>query len=214
MREFFRAELNEAAGAYPRTAPCRAATPPSARRWALPRIRFAAIIAGSDSRNAGCPDHRALAARGGSRSPPPPRESRRPDESGYESIVWRVSPTTPPFTDKQGQYLAFIYAYNRIFRQPPAEADMQRHFQVSPPSVHQMVLKTPANSKSVTAPAMAQTLCASLPFPEQSQLGPQGQLGHPLRLPQSASVTPPRAMRALGPPCRRGSPRSDTTGCG
>ena len=46
----------------------------------------------------------------------------------------------PPFTNKQGQYLAFIYAYSRIFRQPPAEADMQRHFQVSPPSVHQMVL--------------------------------------------------------------------------
>jgi len=50
-----------------------------------------------------------------------------------------VSPA-PPFTDKQGQYLAFIYAYSRIFRQPLAEADMQRHFQVSPPSVHQMVL--------------------------------------------------------------------------
>ena len=30
--------------------------------------------------------------------------------------------TTPPFTDKQGQYLAFIHAYSRIFRQPPAEA--------------------------------------------------------------------------------------------
>ena len=51
-----------------------------------------------------------------------------------------MSPTTPPFTDKQGQYLAFIHAYSRIFSQPPAEADMQRHFQVSPPSVHQMVL--------------------------------------------------------------------------
>jgi Mn-dependent DtxR family transcriptional regulator len=50
-----------------------------------------------------------------------------------------VSPA-PTFTDKQGQYLAFIYAYSRIFRHPPAEADMQRHFQVSPPSVHQMVL--------------------------------------------------------------------------
>jgi Mn-dependent DtxR family transcriptional regulator len=48
--------------------------------------------------------------------------------------------SAPPFTDKQGQYLAFIYACSRIFRQPPAEADMQRHFQVSPPSVHQMVL--------------------------------------------------------------------------
>ena len=44
------------------------------------------------------------------------------------------------FTDKQGQYLAFIHAYSRIFRRPPAEADMQRHFQVTPPSVHQMVL--------------------------------------------------------------------------
>ena len=44
------------------------------------------------------------------------------------------------FTEKQGQYLAFIYAYSRIFRKPPAEADMQRHFQVTPPSVHQMVL--------------------------------------------------------------------------
>ena len=44
------------------------------------------------------------------------------------------------FTDKQGQYLAFIYAYSRMFRRPPAEADMQRHFCVSPPSVHQMVV--------------------------------------------------------------------------
>jgi len=44
------------------------------------------------------------------------------------------------FTDMQGQYLAFIYAYSRLFRRSPAEADMQRHFRVSPPSVHQMVL--------------------------------------------------------------------------
>ncbi len=38
------------------------------------------------------------------------------------------------FTEKQGQYLAFIYAYARMFRRSPAEADMQRHFGVSPPS--------------------------------------------------------------------------------
>ena len=54
----------------------------------------------------------------------------------------------PTFTDKQGQYLAFIYAYSRIFRQPPAEAAMQRHFQVSPPSVHQMVLTSNAPASS------------------------------------------------------------------
>jgi DNA-binding MarR family transcriptional regulator len=45
------------------------------------------------------------------------------------------------FTDKQGQYLAFIHAYERLHRRPPAEADMQRHFRVTPPTVHHMVLK-------------------------------------------------------------------------
>ena len=46
----------------------------------------------------------------------------------------------PRFTPTQGQYLAFIYAYSRINQRPPAEADMQRHFSVTPPSVHQMVI--------------------------------------------------------------------------
>ena len=44
------------------------------------------------------------------------------------------------FTEKQGQYLAFMDAYTRVHGRAPAEADMQRHFAVSPPSVHQMVL--------------------------------------------------------------------------
>src|SRR3954453_17553998 len=44
------------------------------------------------------------------------------------------------FTERQGQYLAFIDAYTRVHGRPPAEIDMQRHFGVSPPSVHQMVL--------------------------------------------------------------------------
>jgi SOS-response transcriptional repressor LexA len=46
----------------------------------------------------------------------------------------------PSFTRKQGQYLAFIHAYTQVLSRPPAEADMQRHFRVSPPAVHQMVL--------------------------------------------------------------------------
>lgn len=45
------------------------------------------------------------------------------------------------YTDKQGQYLAFIYNYTKINRHPPAEADMQRYFQSTPPTVHQMILK-------------------------------------------------------------------------
>jgi len=45
-----------------------------------------------------------------------------------------------PFTEKQGEYLAFIYVYSHMFQRPPAETDLQRYFRVSPPSVHQMVL--------------------------------------------------------------------------
>src|ERR687884_947480 len=46
----------------------------------------------------------------------------------------------PSFTAKQGQYLAFMYAYTRVNGRPPAEADLQRHFGVSAPSVHRMVV--------------------------------------------------------------------------
>lgn len=46
-----------------------------------------------------------------------------------------------PFTAKQGQYLAFIWAYSQINGRAPAETDFQRYFKVTPPSVHQM-LKT------------------------------------------------------------------------
>jgi Mn-dependent DtxR family transcriptional regulator len=48
---------------------------------------------------------------------------------------------TKPYTVKQGQYLAFIYYYSKIHGRPPAEAEMQHYFRVSPPSVHQMILK-------------------------------------------------------------------------
>ena len=59
--------------------------------------------------------------------------------------VYTLLPISPPptaatFTPKQGQYLAFIFAYTRVLGRPPAESDLQRHFGVSPPSVHQMVL--------------------------------------------------------------------------
>lgn len=43
-------------------------------------------------------------------------------------------------TKKQGQYLAFVHYYTKINGRPPAEADMQRYFKVTPPAVHQMVL--------------------------------------------------------------------------
>lgn len=44
------------------------------------------------------------------------------------------------YTTKQGQYLAFIYYYAKINARAPAESDIQRYFDVSPPTVHQMIV--------------------------------------------------------------------------
>ena len=46
----------------------------------------------------------------------------------------------PNFTQKQGQYLAFIHAYTLVNGRPPSQADMQRFFRVTPPTIHQMLL--------------------------------------------------------------------------
>jgi len=50
--------------------------------------------------------------------------------ASHNSVEW---------TSLQGQYLAFIYAYTTIHNQAPAERDMQQFFQVTPPTVHQML---------------------------------------------------------------------------
>ncbi len=52
------------------------------------------------------------------------------------------------YTPKQGQYLAFIHFYTKLNGRPPAERDMQKHFGVTAPSVHQMV-KTLENRKFI-----------------------------------------------------------------
>lgn len=70
----------------------------------------------------------------------------------------KTSTTQPPFTATQGQYLAFIYAYTRILGRPPAEADMQRHFNVTAPTVHQMVLTLERNGFLKREPGIARSI--------------------------------------------------------
>jgi len=64
------------------------------------------------------------------------------------------SPPGPSFTPKQGQYLAFIYAYTRVQGHPPAEAELQRYFGVSSPSVHQMILTLERAGSFADSPAL------------------------------------------------------------
>ena len=67
-------------------------------------------------------------------------------------------PSQPIFTEKQGQYLAFIHAYTVINKRPPAEADMRRHFEVTPPSVHQMVLTLERQGLITRQPGKARSI--------------------------------------------------------
>ena len=50
-----------------------------------------------------------------------------------------IAEPQPHFTKTQGRYLAFIHRYVTKFGQAPAEADIQRHFLVSAPSVNAMM---------------------------------------------------------------------------
>jgi Mn-dependent DtxR family transcriptional regulator len=51
-----------------------------------------------------------------------------------------ASDSLPVFTPRQDQYLAFIHACTMVNGRPPAQADIQRFFQITPPSVHRMLL--------------------------------------------------------------------------
>ncbi len=65
---------------------------------------------------------------------------------------------TTQFTDKQGQYLSFIYYYTKVNGRPPAEADMVRYFAVTPASVHQMVLTLEAKGLITRTPGLGRSI--------------------------------------------------------
>ena len=74
------------------------------------------------------------------------------------------------YTDKQGQYLAFIYYYAKINGRAPSEADMQRHFNVTPPSVHQMVVTLEAKGLIERTPGQGRSIRPLLPREEPPDL--------------------------------------------
>ena len=63
-----------------------------------------------------------------------------------------------PPSQKQGQYLAFIFWYGKIHGIAPAEIDMQRYFKVTPPSVHQMVLTLEAKGFIERVPGQGRSI--------------------------------------------------------
>ena len=74
-------------------------------------------------------------------------------------------PASPPapYTERQGQYLAFIHAYTKVNGRPPAHADIQRFFAVSAPTVHQMLLSLERRGLLRRIPGRARSLHVLLP---------------------------------------------------
>jgi len=72
----------------------------------------------------------------------------------------------PRFTPLQGQYLAFIHSYTKLHGVAPAEADMQRYFRVTPPSVHRMVVALEEGGLVERVPGQGRSIRILVPLDE------------------------------------------------
>ena len=78
------------------------------------------------------------------------------------------------FTKLQGQYLAFIYNYTVIHREPPSEADMQAFFRRTPPTIHQMVVRLHEKALIAREPGQARSVQVLVPPEQLPVLRPRG----------------------------------------
>lgn len=74
-------------------------------------------------------------------------------------------------THKQGQYLAFIYEYTAVNGRPPSEAEMQRFFRVTPPSVHNMIVRLEENGWIERTPGQARSIRVLISADKLPRLG-------------------------------------------
>ena len=67
------------------------------------------------------------------------------------------------YTERQGQFLAYIHQYSLVNGCAPAEADMQRFFRITPPSVHSMVLTLERRGLIQRVPGQARSITLLVP---------------------------------------------------
>ncbi len=77
-----------------------------------------------------------------------------------------IPPSKSRFTEKQGQYLAFIHTYGLLNRRSPAEADMENYFGVTAPSVHRMVVELERRGLIRRVPRQPRSIEVCLPAAE------------------------------------------------
>jgi DNA-binding FadR family transcriptional regulator len=85
----------------------------------------------------------------------------------------KIDSISPPrFTEKQGQYLAFIVMYSQVNGRPPAESDLQQFFGVSPPVVHQTIVDLERRGLISRVPGQSRTIKVLLPDDQLPKLQP------------------------------------------
>ncbi|MDB5307842.1 MAG: MarR family transcriptional regulator [Gemmataceae bacterium] len=75
-------------------------------------------------------------------------------------------------THRQGQFLAFIHLYRLLHRRGPAEADLVAYFRVSPPSVHQMIVRLEELGVITREPGVPRSVRVVVPADEIPALEP------------------------------------------
>jgi repressor LexA len=76
------------------------------------------------------------------------------------------------YTEKQGQYLAFIQNYLTLHGRAPAEAELQAFFKTSAPTVHQMVVKLEEKGFIKRVPGQARSISLIIDTEELPRLRP------------------------------------------
>ena len=90
--------------------------------------------------------------------------------TSHDAPTLKLERSMASYTEKQGQYLAFIYYYAKIHGRSPSEAEMQAYFAVTPPTVHQMVLSLERNRLIERTPGQARSIRLLLPRHELPDL--------------------------------------------
>jgi REP element-mobilizing transposase RayT/DNA-binding MarR family transcriptional regulator len=96
-------------------------------------------------------------------------------KAGQDHAKYMIARPDPlVHTERQGQFLAYIHQYSILNGCAPAEADMERFFQTTPPSVHSMVLtlerrglirRVPRQARSITLNVSPESLPPLKPRP-------------------------------------------------
>jgi repressor LexA len=79
-----------------------------------------------------------------------------------EQVLW--------FTPRQGQFLAFIHLYWKQHRQAPAEIDLVRYFRLTPPAVHDMIVRLHELGLIMREPGRPRSVRVAIPEEEVPDL--------------------------------------------